>query len=619
MQIVGTLYFLNRIFGKGLQMSFEKIGFAFVCAGFAHSLWAAPLAFPEALGFGANATGGRNGSVYHVTNLNDSGEGSFRDAVSKSNRIVVFDVGGYIQLKSAVSIASDITIAGQTAPGEGIGFRGGKLSMGKQKNVIVRYIRIRPGSETASTKDVGINLYNARNVVLDHVSIEFAPWNNIGGVSDDWQNYPVTDVTIQSCLIANPIYQQFGAHVESVNSNWSWYYNAFANTHNRNPLDKVNDVFVNNILYNFEAGYTTHTSTNFKHDIVNNYFVYGPKGKNAWYQVDKNQSIYYSGNKIDTDRDGILNGGETTPYWYQGEGTVLSEPWSEHTTANPVYSAETAWRLVTSQSGALPYDDIDSLVWSQINSLGSAGVLYTSQEQTGLSNNGYGEILGGEKPLDSDNDGMPDYFEEAFGSDKDKDDAMVIGDDGYAHIEKYINYLGAPHTTAKAGEETRVDLRQWTSGFQSVAPVYSIKAPENAAVVLADDGHSAIFTADKKASGLMSFQYVVRGNDGSEYAGKVEMLVSPNAAADSTGEDEPLRLTPGIFSAEKVRVHLAEGFVYAPESGFLQMQVFDLNGKCRFRFARQVSAGTTFLNLPASVSSGVSAVRVKFRSRAQSK
>lgn len=335
--------------------------------------------------------------------------------------------------------------------------------------------------------------------------------------------------------------------------------------------------------------------------------------------MDKNQSIYYSGNKIDTDRDGILNGGETTPYWYQGEGTVLSEPWSEHTTANPVYSAETAWRLVTSQSGALPYDDIDSLVWSQINSLGSAGVLYTSQEQTGLSNNGYGEILGGEKPLDSDNDGMPDYFEEAFGSDKDKDDAMVIGDDGYAHIEKYINYLGAPHATAKAGEETRVDLRQWTSGFQSVAPVYSIKAPENAAVVLADDGHSAIFTADKKASGLMSFQYVVRGNDGSEYAGKVEMLVSKNAAADSTGEDEPLRLTPGIFSAEKVRVHLAEGFVYAPESGFLQMQVFDLNGKCRFRFARQVSAGTTFLNLPASVSSGVSAVRVKFRPRAQSK
>src|SRR5215831_2916773 len=82
---------------------------------------AAPLAFPTAEGFGARTSGGRGGEIYHVTNLADSGPGSFRDAVSKGPRIVVFDVGGYIDLKSNVTIASDITILGQSAPGEGVG------------------------------------------------------------------------------------------------------------------------------------------------------------------------------------------------------------------------------------------------------------------------------------------------------------------------------------------------------------------------------------------------------------------------------------------------------------------------------------------------------------------
>ncbi len=109
------------------------------------------MAFPGAQGFGKKATGGRTGVVYHVTNLNDAGAGSFRDAVSASNRIVVFDVGGYIQLVTAVSAKSNLTIAGQTAPGGGIGFRGGEISFASQSNIICRHIRIRPGSDTAST------------------------------------------------------------------------------------------------------------------------------------------------------------------------------------------------------------------------------------------------------------------------------------------------------------------------------------------------------------------------------------------------------------------------------------------------------------------------------------
>jgi pectate lyase len=279
-----------------------------------------------------------NGTVYHVTNLNDAGSGSFRDAVSASNRFVVFDVGGYIQLVTAVSVKSNITIAGQTAPGQGIGFRGGEISFANSSNIICRYIRIRPGSETADDTDDALSLYRARNVMIDHNSYEFAPWNNIGAVSDDWQNYPVTDVTFQDSLIADPTGQQFGAHTESVSSQMAWYRNIFANSHNRNPLSKINDVFVNNLLYNYSAGYTTHTSTNFTHDILNNYFVFGPASTgtdNTWYQVDKNQSIYYAGNLKDTNRDGTLNGAATTPYWYQGEGMVLASPWSTETTATP--------------------------------------------------------------------------------------------------------------------------------------------------------------------------------------------------------------------------------------------------------------------------------------------
>lgn len=498
---------------------------AFGLLNFAGSAVAAPLAFPEALGFGANVTGGRGGTVYHVTNLNDSGEGSFRDAVSAPNRIVVFDVGGIINIKTAISMKSNITVAGQTAPGEGIAIHGGKVSTGKQSNIIIRYLRIRPGEKTASNNDDALNLYDSKNIIVDHCSIELAPWNNFGGSSDN-ANYRITGVTVQNTLVANPIYQQFGAHIESVDGTWSWYYNAFINTHNRNPLDKINDVFVNNVHYNFEAGYTTHTSTKFKHDIVNNYFVYGPKGSNPWFQVDKNQSIYASGNMIDTNRDGVLNGGASNIYWYQGEGTILNEPWNEMTTKNPLYSAATAWRLVNSQSGVLPYDDIDSLIWHQASTLGKEGALVKSVGAMGLTkNDGWGEVLGGKREVDTDNDGMPDYFEGAMGFNVGKDDAMVIGADGYANIEKYINWLGAMHTRVLKNGSVDFDLRTITKGFQPVAPKYTVMSLGNGSASLQNDGYTVRFTPDPNFMGLTAFKYTVKGNDGTEYTGRVEVLV----------------------------------------------------------------------------------------------
>ena len=500
--------------------------FGFMGAG------AEPLAFPEALGFGAQVTGGRGGTVYHVTNLNDDGAGSFRDAVSQGNRIVVFDVGGIINIKTAVSIKSNITIAGQTAPGEGIAIHGGKLSTGKQSNIIIRYLRIRPGENTASEKDDALNLYDSKNVIVDHCSVELAPWNNFGGSSDN-ASYRVTGITVQNSLIANPIGQQFGAHIESVDGTWAWYYNAFVNTHNRNPLDKINDVFVNNILYNFEAGYTTHTSTHFNHDIVNNYFVYGPKGSNPWFQVDKNQSIYASGNLIDTNKDGVLNGTASSIYYYQGAGEELSKPWSELTTSGPMLTAASAWRYVNSQSGVLPYDDIDSLIWYQVGTLGKEGALVKSVGAMGIkTNNGWGEVIAGKAATDSDKDGMPDYFEEALGYDKSKDDAMTKESDGYVRIEKYINWLGAMHATAAGGKSLDFDLRTITRGFKDVSPIYSVSAGENGSVELLNDGYTARFAP--AAKGLASFKYTVKGNDGTEYTGRVEVLVEKSAGADTS-------------------------------------------------------------------------------------
>ena len=552
---------------------------------------AEPLAFPEALGFGANVTGGRGGAVYHVTNLNDDGAGSFRDAVSQGNRIVVFDVGGIINIKTAVSIKSNITIAGQTAPGEGIAIHGGKLSTGKQSNIIIRYLRIRPGENTASTKDDGLNLYDAKNVIVDHCSVELAPWNNFGGSSDN-ADYRVTGITVQNSLIANPIGQQFGAHIESIDGTWAWYYNAFVNTHNRNPLDKINDIFVNNILYNFEAGFTTHTSAKFNHDIINNYFVYGPEGKNEWFQVDKNQSIYASGNMIDKNRDGVLNGGPTSIYWYQGEGTILNKPWNELTTKGPMLSAATAWRYVNSQSGVLPYDDIDSLVWYQVGTLGKAGALVKSVSAMGLkTNNGWGEVIAGKAATDTDKDGMPDYFEEAMGYDSAKDDAMVKESDGYVRIEKYINWLGAMHAKVAGNGTLDFDLRTITRGFQSVKPAYSVFAADNGTVDLQKDGYTARFTPDKNFKGLASFKYTVKGNDNTEYTGRVEVLVEKVAGIgeqprDTVSRDSSVTVADST-EKDSITTRLTENFRLRgnPES----MKIFDMNGNYM---------GTSTQNLP---------------------
>jgi autotransporter-associated beta strand protein len=472
------------------------------------------VAFPGALGYGAYATGGRNGTVYHVTNTNDSGAGSFRDAVGGSGRTIVFDVGGNIKLLTAVSCKGNLTIAGQTAPG-GISFDGGEISFAGRANIICRYIRVRPGSDTSSTGDDCISFYQTTNAIMDHTSLAFGPWNNIDAVT-------CHNISVQHCIDANPIYQQFGAHIENVGAAFSWQYNLFANSHNRNPLAKINDTYINNLLYNYQAGYTTHTGTRFSHDIVNNYFIMGPGSggtDNTWYQVDKNQSIYYSGNMKDTSKDGALNGSLTTPYWYQGTGTILSSPWSSWTTVIPTMTPELAYRYDVSSVGAFPRDEVDRLILSQVKTLGSGTTgtgtntagpgtgLYTSQTQTGLSNNGYGTIVGLTAPTDTDRDGMPDYWELALGSATNSANALTNTATGYTLLENYLNYLAAPHAVTQTNTPVDVNLSQFVSGFASSA-TFTLTNAVNGTVTLLNSTN-AHFVPTNNFAGLGSFDFVV--------------------------------------------------------------------------------------------------------------
>ena len=397
------------------------------------------LAFPGAVGFGKNATGARGYGVYHVTNLNDTGTGSFRDAVSAGNRIVVFDVGGYANLQTAVSVKSNLTIAGQTAPGDGFGVMGREVSFDAATNVIVRDVRFREGLLDPVSNKCGINLLDASNLIFDHISIEFAQYDNIDAVG-------ATNITVMNSINANPTGQQFGAHTEMTGGFFTWYGNLWANAHGRMPLAKSNTQFVNNVVYNYQYAYCAgDTSGNFWHDLVHNYFIAGPSttsGGDYFYQMNAGQTVYVNGNLADTNSDGTLNG---TDAGYPGGTTHATTANSADTATMPTTSAADSYAAVIANAGATPThrDQVDSQVVANLTSLGKSGSLWTDQTATGLSNSGYGTLAGGTAPTDTDQDGMPDAWETKYGLNPNSA-ADATGDfdkTGYTNIEKYINSL----------------------------------------------------------------------------------------------------------------------------------------------------------------------------------
>jgi autotransporter-associated beta strand protein len=483
------------------------------------------LAFPGAHGFGQYATGGRGGTVYHVTTLADSGPGSFRDAVSQGNRTIVFDVGGYINLGSAVVASSGITIAGQTAPGGGIGVMGNEVSFYGKNNIICRNFRFRQGGSATGSSAVNIGASSsaspANNMIFDHISVEFGQWDSIDAVQ-------TANVTVQNSIIADPINQQFGAHVEGYNL--TWYGNIWASCHNRQPLAKADTIFVNNVVYDYQLGYTTgDTGAAHNHDIINNYFITGPSTSSPqddFFQINGTpQNLYFTGNLLDSDRNGTLGGSPTAPSPDNNgrTGNVLSAPWSSVTPTIPTYSTVAAYRIDVSNAGAFPRDPLDALVVGQVASLGTTGALVTSPSQTGLDNGGNGTIDSGTALVDSDQDGMPDVWENATGSSPLVPNNNTVAADGYTLLEHYLNWLAAPHAFVQTNAAD-IDLWPYTLGFTNGA-TYTFANVTNGTVSLLN-GHFAHFVPQAGFTGLASFDFAVSNPDGSAMTNTMGLLIS---------------------------------------------------------------------------------------------
>ncbi|KAI8965565.1 polysaccharide lyase family 1 protein [Daldinia sp. FL1419] len=376
------------------------------------------LAFPGAEGFGRYAVGGRTGSVYHVTNLDDSGEGSFRDAVSKSNRIVVFDVGGTIKITKRVVVSKNIYIAGQTALGNGITVYGNGLSFSNANDAIVRYIRFRMGKSGDSGK---------------------VTWGRDETFSI---NGAVHNVTVQNTIIGQGLQTHSCGGLMQSDYGISLFRNLYIDNKTRNPKVKGMNDFQNNVIYNWGGGgaYIAGDSEGQSHaNIINNYFISGPSTSvSAFTRGNANFHGYVSENYYDSDKDGKLNGSplcvqtscysdmdiQKTRFDYPGPGNLLSAP--------------DALTYVLSNVGAnFPgRDEIDKGLIAEVQSYGKKGELISSENSGSLDNSK------GKAPTDTDGDGIPDEWESAHGlNPRDASDAMKISGSGYANIEVYLNSL----------------------------------------------------------------------------------------------------------------------------------------------------------------------------------
>lgn len=470
------------------------------------------LAFPGAVGGGKYSTGGRGGEVYHVTNLNDKGEGSFRDAVSQSHRIVVFDVSGTIELESAVSCAGNVTIAGQTAPGgAGITLKNYKMAFGGD-NIICRYISSRPGpyKATSSGNDAWGGSKGS-NSIVDHCSLGWASDEQWGLYSDN-SNY-----TVQYSVIGPA--NSWGGHDKGIhgfaimmgNSSLTYDHNLIIHNVSRNFRGKIPGTgvvdFTNNIIYDW--GYQTAYGTIGHLNYVNNTLKAGNSTTSGynWVNVDsttkpQNFKIYCAGNQM-INKDGSMNGitynnwngitvkdgiGITKDNLYTASPFTIDNNGENVSTASTCESAAASYNNVINYAGNGITPDKRTAIDQQCayeTKSGTGSCSGTAAYNSSVSDlnkynikcgvtYSYPAAVNTKTINDADNDGMDDNWELERGLDP-SDPNDYNGDycdQGYTNIEYYINDLTAgsfPDGVVKTSP---------TGSFQQTPPVSAFEIIE---------------------------------------------------------------------------------------------------------------------------------------------
>lgn len=456
------------------------------------------LAFPGAEGGGMYTTGGRGGRVIRVTNLEDSGEGSFRAAITASGpRTIVFDVAGVIHLKSNLDIKNgDLTIAGQTAPGDGICISDQTVQI-KCDNVIIRYMRFRLGDkgELTDGSDAIWGRYQ-KNIILDHCSISWA-------VDECASFYANNNFTMQWCFITEALRES--AHSKGNHGyggiwggkNASFHHNMLAHNDSRNPridhpgvyqdvaAQRGNVDLRNNVIYNWGSN-SCYGGEDGHFNMVGNYYLPGPGSTTRNYFVDA--YWYNSSNKVGTAYPQLymsgnhhakasnINGNNAAGIYYHDQssagtnpkGVVLESPLpikgadGKDCYVTTHQTAEQAFNSVLAYGGAsLDRDAVDARIATEAkdgtatytgSKSGKKGII-DSQEDVG----GWPEYFATEAELkarlDSDSDGMPDSFEEEFGLNKNSSSdasTKTLDEKGrYTNLEMYLHYLVCHITEAQ--------------------------------------------------------------------------------------------------------------------------------------------------------------------------
>lgn len=466
------------------------------------------LAFPGAEGFGRYAVGGRYGTVYHVTNLNDSGNGSLRDAVSSPNRIVVFDVSGVIRLQSRLVFKNNLYVAGQTAPGEGITVYGNGVSFSGATNTIVRYIRFRMGSGGDSGKDAA-GVANGTNMIFDHLSVSWG-LDETFSISSDGKG-DLGDITIQNSIISQGLMTHSAGGLIQAN-HITLYRNLYVDNSTRNNKIKGTNQYVNNLVYNWKNGcyLMGGDSEGLSYcNATDNLFINGPSvGGNAFTGGNANFHIYAADNWQDKDRDGTFSPYSIPTNEYSGPPTFMSTPY-DYPELPAWNGREVADSLLPTVGASWPYrDPADFYVVSEVRSFGKEGALISREAELPIGIPTSWPLMIDEVRTDTDGDGMPDAWEEAHGTDPKKNDAMTLAANGYAHIENYINalcegprplYLRVPFTFGlEESTPTALTLtwRDYTEGEDGFA-----------VEMLTNDGW-------KEISRLPASSYRLKGTDG---------------------------------------------------------------------------------------------------------